>query len=277
MKRIYSTIILLAAGSLAAAAQRLDGCPVHQTPFSVAQTASGEAVDRGLQDSGVSPTRESLAIALSDSRPEVRSLAALKLGKIGQRADVAPLLRAWAAEEDTCTAGIVRQGLERLLQRFAFDPGRRPDFVAPFQPCTAPEPLLVSLNLEQVKARFYDGPALRVTARNQTAQTLPFLSSRSPAELFSVTVLDPTGAPAKVAERYEWMYEPVRGFAVISGHMPTFLPLPPQEDVSWTWRVGEEFDMSAPGTYRVSFGGRVPYLDTTVCSNTAEISVEKQP
>jgi hypothetical protein len=31
--------------------------------------------------------------------------------------------------------------------------------------------------------------------------------------------------------------------------------------------------MSVPGAYHVSMGGRIAYLDTTVCSNTAEVKV----
>jgi hypothetical protein len=92
-----------------------------------------------------------------------------------------------------------------------------------------------------------------------------------------VTVLDPTGARVKFATGKEWMFDPAPGLEHAAGNLPTFMALPPQNDVSWIWRVGEEFDMSAPGTYRVSLGGRVPYLDTTVCSNTAEVTVEKRP
>lgn len=35
------------------------------------------------------------------------------------------------------------------------------------------------------------------------------------------------------------------------------------------------YDMPAPGTHGVSFGGRIGYLNATVCSNTAEVIVEK--
>ena len=50
--------------------------------------------------------------------------------------------------------------------------------------------------------------------------------------------------------------------------------LPPGKDVHfWTWNIGEDFDLSEPGIYHVSLGGRLAYLDTTVCSNMAEVKV----
>jgi hypothetical protein len=73
------------------------------------------------------------------------------------------------------------------------------------------------------------------------------------------------------------MYEPVKPgnlSGLISGFGPVFQPIPPQEEVSWIWRIGDDFEMSVPGTYLVSFGGRIDYLDTTVCSNTLWLTVQ---
>jgi hypothetical protein len=42
----------------------------------------------------------------------------------------------------------------------------------------------------------------------------------------------------------------------------------------FTWHLDEDFDLSAPGTYKVSLGGSFPYLNTTVCSNVAEVTVQ---
>jgi hypothetical protein len=72
------------------------------------------------------------------------------------------------------------------------------------------------------------------------------------------------------------MYRPLRSTdGAFTAHGPMFVPLPPGEDVSlWTWTVGDDFNMSEPGTYRVSLGGRFAYLKTTVCSNTLEVNVE---
>jgi hypothetical protein len=53
-----------------------------------------------------------------------------------------------------------------------------------------------------------------------------------------------------------------------------FIPLPPQKDVTWDWRVGQDFDMSAPGIYSVSLGAKLDYLDAAVCSNTAYVTVK---
>ena len=154
MNRIYLTVILLGAALPPAAAQRLDGCPERPDPFAGTIVPGIEGVDRGLQYSGVALTREPLLTALADSRPEVRSLAGVKLGKIGQKADIAPLVRAWVAEEDKCSKTILSFALGRLLRRFASDASQHPGFqpsVTPFQACTASEPALVSLRVEQTK------------------------------------------------------------------------------------------------------------------------------
>jgi len=117
--------------------------------------ASREATDKGLLDSGVALTREALTIALGDPRPDVRSLAALKLGEIGKQADMAPLMQALIEEKDDCTEFAMRDGLQSLVPGLAYDarqhPGGQP-WITPFQPCKASEPALVTLTVEQVTA-----------------------------------------------------------------------------------------------------------------------------
>jgi hypothetical protein len=109
---------------------------------------------------------------------------------------------------------------------------------------------------------------------------MPFLRTPSPAPLFSVTVLDPSGQRASLSEQRQPLYEPsgpvdiTKLGTVLIGQAPTFLPLSPSEDITWNWDVGQDFNMSAPGNYLVSFGGRIPYLDTTVCSNVAHVVVK---
>jgi hypothetical protein len=254
----------------------LDGCPAVWTPFS-GVTPSGKAPDRGLQESGIALVRDALTIALRDPRADVRSLAAGKLAEAGNRADLAPLMQAWAEEKDPCTKFVMSGILAVFVGGLSFDasqhPGGQP-WITPFQACTAPERPLVTLRIEQGTVPGSASPTVRISARNQTQQTVPFVGARSPEQLFSVTVLGPDGAPAKVAKGLEWNNEPIRSVAGLSGHGPTWVPIPPQEEVSiWTWSIGDDFDMSAPGTYRVSMGGRIGYLDTTVCSNTAEVTV----
>ncbi|MGA3261107.1 MAG: hypothetical protein ABSE35_19660 [Bryobacteraceae bacterium] len=56
---------------------------------------------------------------------------------------------------------------------------------------------------------------------------------------------------------------------------PALVPLLPNEEISSMWKVGEDFDMSAPGVYRVSLGGPLEYLNTTVCSNTIDVTVDR--
>jgi hypothetical protein len=278
MKRIKVVLILLAAGSSPILGQRLGGCPAREAPGFVS-LPSDLAVDQGLRDSGVISTWEIIRIALGDPRPDVRSLAALKLGEVGRKADLDPLIRAWLAEKDACTRTVMGFGLGRLAP-LAIDASQHPrgqPWVTPFQECTIAVPPLVTLKIEQVTEPLRSSPTVRISVRNETAQILAFVGVENPEQLFSVTVLDPNGAPANVAKGAKGLFETVRDSAeLFGGQGATFLPLPPQEDVSvWTWPVGSTFDLSAPGIYRVSLGGRVDYLDTTVCSNTALVTVEK--
>jgi hypothetical protein len=71
------------------------------------------------------------------------------------------------------------------------------------------------------------------------------------------------------------MYRPPRSTGgLFTTHGRIFVPLPSFEDVSLcTWRVGDDFNMSEPGTYRVSLGGNRACLGATVCSNTAEVKI----
>ncbi len=283
MGRVYMTIVLLGAGSLPAAAQRLDGCVDFAAPLphGISQGVSREVRDRGLQDAGYSLTRDSLVRALGDQRADVRSVAALKLAlEVGSGADFAPILQAWQTENDTCTKIGMSIALSGLVGGLALDakqhPGDQPR-VTPFQSCAPSEHSVAYLTIEQSTDATVTGPTVRISVRNQTSQTLAFVKTGSPAELYSVTVMGPTGDRIKVTRGQEWMYEPVkRGnlAGLINRGGPVFQPIPPEDEVSWIWRIGDDFDMSAPGTYRVSFGGRIDYLDTTVCSNTLSMTVE---
>jgi hypothetical protein len=94
-------------------------------------------------------------------------------------------------------------------------------------------------------------------------------------ELFSVSVFGPSGAPSKTKGK-DFMFDetPAPPFRLASRGTASILSLPPGKDVHFgTWNIGEDFDLSAPGIYHVSLGGRLAYLGTTVCSNIAEIRV----
>jgi hypothetical protein len=279
MRGIYATIVLLAA-SRPVAAQRLDGCVNHGEPGAkgVSQSVSSEDRDRGLQEAGYLLTRDSLEAALYDRQADLRSVAAQKLAEIGGKVELAPIMQAWLAERDGCTEAGISMALSRLAGGLAWDKQRHPDGqrrVTPFQACTPSRPI-ISLNIQQTTDRYFSGAAVRVSFRNQTSQTLAFVKTASPMDLFSATVLGPGGERAKVTAGKEWMYKPLvhSGSFHPAGIQLIFQPLPPNEDVSWIWRIGEDFDMSVPGTYQVSFGGRIDYLDTTVCSNTLWMTVE---
>lgn len=283
MRRVCATIVLFAAGSVPVLAQRLDACVNYAAPgvHETITAPSREARDRGLQDAGYLLTKDSLAKALSDQRPDVRSVAARKLGEIGGRAELTLIMQAVLAERDQCTKARMYTTLTLLTDILAFDAKQHPDGqwrVTPFQACTPSEHKIVSLTIEQTTAPHFSGPAARISVRNLSSETRAFVYAPYPTALFSATVISPTGEPAKIAKGQEWMYEPVKPnsrpqiFTNTIRYM--FLLLPPNEEDSWIWKIGDDFDMSVPGTYRVSLGGRIGYLDTTVCSNTLWMTVE---
>jgi len=279
-------IALLALGSVTMRAQRLDGCAADNGPSSF--SATREVVDGGLQRSGVTVTREGLTLALQDPKADIRSLAALRLAYDGatvahdrswDTAALSALVRAWAAESDPCTKARMNMALNMFAPVVVDERPRQPGYqpwITPFQPCKASEPPVLTLAVEQATSPSNSIPAVRVSIQNQTPETVAFIGGLAPEELFSVTVLGPSGDHAKAAKGRERLFEPLANSHLPRfGNGPLFLPLPPNEPQQWVWRVGEDFDMSEPGTYRVSLGATLPYLDTTVCSNTAEVVVGK--
>jgi hypothetical protein len=107
-----------------------------------------------------------------------------------------------------------------------------------------------------------------VTVQNLTSDTLPFLTSGDPVELFSATLLDQAGQPAKTRTCL------FTGCEIGSGAPAPFALLLPMGKESWDWIVAQDFEMTAPGIYSVSLGARFDYLDATVCSNTAYVTAK---
>jgi hypothetical protein len=274
MSQTAIMLALLALVSAPAAAQRLDGCPTEPQASMIIGTPSQESIDQRLHDSAISLSRDALTTALSDPRADIRSLAALKLGLTGNMATLTPLVQAWLAEEDPCTKFVMEFGLGTLVPALAVDKKQHPNgqpWVKPFQACKESDRSAVTLSIEPMKR---DSPAVRITARNNTDRTLPYVMA-APEELYSVTVLGPAGIPAKIFQRQESMFEPDKGASHLFFNGPTFVALPPHGEVPvWTWDVGNTFDLSLPGTYQVSLGGRIEFLDSTICSNTAEVVVQ---
>jgi len=273
-------IVAMAMASACTGADRSDGCysdggssVLHIRPV------AKEAREQGLRLAGYAASTASALSALEDSRPDVRSLAAQELASTAQASSVEPSLSAWLSEKDTCTKAVIRTGLDALVGGLARDVKQHPGgqrWVTPFQACTPPELQIIGLTVRDVSSSF-PGTVL-VTLRNLIQQPVAFAETRSPEEVFSVTVLDPGGARAKIQDDKRWLCEPLRPNGVkpdaAIGYDPTFLPLLPGEETSFYWHVADDFDMSAPGVYQVSLGGRVAYLDTTVCSNSANVVVQ---
>jgi hypothetical protein len=290
--RICLPIALLVLGSLPVRAQRLDGCAPDDGPSTFSITR--EVLDTGLQRSGVALTREALTVALQNPRADIRSLAALRLAfervpttlprdgatiahEDWDKADMSALVRAWAAESDSCTKREMNIALNMFAPPIVNGRPRHPGYqpwITPFQPCTASEPPVLTLTVEQATVPSTSPPTVRISIQNQTQEVLAFIRGVEPEELFSVTVLGPSGDRATVAKGRERLFEPLAtSHLPQDGSAPIFFPLPPKEPQQWIWKVSDDFDMSEPGTYRVSLGGRLAYLDTTVCSNTAEVKV----
>jgi hypothetical protein len=271
--RVAIALALFAGEFLSANAQSMVTCPQR--------VASREIRERALKEAGYPLTRQSILAAFQDKRADVRMFAVLELNEFGKKEDLGPALQVWSAEPDHCAKAAMNFALSFLVSDLTQDVSQHPQGqprVALSKLCVASIPATVSLTLHQVSQAGFSGPILEVAARNQTPRMLAFVWSGDPGELFSVTALDPNGQPARVAKGKEWRYQPkgpgVEGLIADSHRI--FVPLPPQEDVVLsTWRIGEDFDMSSPGTYSVSLGGRLDYLDTTVCSNTAKVTVER--
>jgi hypothetical protein len=204
----------------------------------------------------------------------------LKLAETADGGSLAMLMRTWLAEQDECTKWIMYHAVTVVVRSLSFDPGLHPGgqlWVKPFLPCKSPADPHVTLRLEEASEPGPSGPAIQVVARNETQETIPFVKAWSPQVLLSAAVRGPSGEKAEIPASVEAMYRPLRSTdGVLTIHGRIFVPLPPGKDVSlWTWNVGDDFNMSEPGTYRVSLGGRMAYLATTVCSNTMEVTVGK--
>jgi hypothetical protein len=282
MIRTCITIIVVAAALPQAEAERLDGCtpPTSEGTLAHVRVVSSEARALALRGVGYTLTKESLTSALTDPRPEVRSLAAQHLVSDWQIGVLNPVFQAWLSETDTCAKAVMKVAVNELAGFLASDISQLPagqQRVKPFQACTPSDTPIISLRVEDASSS-YPGLTMRISVTNLTSGTLAFVGTRSPEELFSVTVLDPAGAHAEIPESQQPLYDPPsRGAShvvALVGNGPMLVPLSPQEEISWTWNLGNDFDMSAPGTYRVSLGARIPYLNTTVCSNVADVVVK---
>lgn len=267
--------IVLTVLPLSCIAQRLDGCWEPGTRI------TREGRDRGLQNMGYSFTKDSLIRALADQKPDVRGAAAQRLAEEFGEAVLEPLLRTWLNESDSCAQSVIRGALSVVIGAAAWDaaqhPGEQPR-VTPFQACIPSQHPILALTIEQTTDPNYAGAAVRLTYRNLTQQTIPLAESGSPADLLSAVVLAPSGQRATVAKGMEWLYEPLRpnDFSTLESRPRIlFQPLPPSGTISWMWRIGGDFDLSSRGLYQVSLGGRISYLDTTVCSNTLWLNVAK--
>ena len=295
MNRILRVGIILAAIATCAVAQRLDGCGAAPSADGWVHPPPAETLDRNLEGAGYTFTKESLLSGLHDPRPDVRSLAAWKLGRNGETGSATAIAQALSTEKDACAQGTMEGALGMLGGMLIGSSKQHPGGQlrpTPFQACTPSEPPVLALVIEQVPRPAYvaAGPVVRVTARNVSGRLIPFFWTASPADLFSVTVLEPGGGKARTPKEQDYLYHPTAelGTVEVRGTNGMVLPVfvgssgpagfalePNAEAHAWEWRIGGDFDMSAPGVYRVSLGGPLEYLHTTVCSNTIDVTVDR--
>jgi len=279
MNRLIKAGVILTAATACAGAQRLDNCQIltlltdgHTETF---QNKSDETLDSNLRGAGYTFMRESLASGLRDPRPDVRSLAAWKLGQTLDTSSLAPLAEALPAEQDSCAKAsmafaIVSLGVKASSKQHPAGQW----YATPFQACTSSEPAILTLTIEQkTLPDITSGPVIHISARNVSDRALPFLYARSPGQLFSVTLLEPGGGKAQIPKDQQWVYHSASDAPPASVHGPMGTALAPGEEFGWDWRPGSDFNMSAPGTYHLSLGGRIEYLDTTACSNIIDVIV----
>ena len=230
-------------------------------------------------------TPEAMIAALKDYRPEVRVAAAEKLVSEGETNAISAMVEALPSKSDPTKNweawnAATRQGLNLALtetgsawlarNREARGGQIRP---SPFQQCAPSAPPILSLTLSQSPAPPGQGPVIHVSARNLTERPVAFFKEGSPADMFSATVLDARGGHARIQREMDYLYRPHPPEGAAGSGAPVEAVLPAGGETSWDWRVGEDFDMPAPGSYLVSLGGALEYLNTTVCSNTLEVNV----
>ncbi len=215
MNRILIRLaVILAAAASCEGAQRLDGCGATPSPDGWVHAPSVETLDRNLERAGYTFTRDSLLSALHDPRPDVRSLAAGKLGRDGETGSIMALVEALRVEKDTCAQGTMELELGMLggsLLRASRQHLGGQVRVTPFQACTPSEPPVLALTIEQVPRPAYVtlGPVVRVTVRNVSAHVLPFFQTRSPAELLSTSVMNQAGTRARIPPEWGYLYRPL--------------------------------------------------------------------
>ena len=258
-------------------AQNLHRCRTGGEPYSLEQMELER--DRTLQSKGYSLTQESLLPGLTSSEPTVRAFAADKLASIADKDAIPPLTKAWESEADACVKTYLTSALEDLVGRNWREGKAVGRFGAALstlatEDCIPSSPPLISIQLQQIP--IWDR-ALWVWYRNLTQSPIPFIFGPTPPQLFEVRVIGPDGKPAKIQPNKECYHKDcpsAPGHVYVGSFGMTVLELQPLKDHETNWMVGQDFDMSAPGTYQVSLGAKLKYLNTTVCSNVATVTVK---
>ena len=212
MIRAWTAIIIVAAALPQAEAERWTGArpPLRKAH---SRTSGSFQVRQEPSPCGVRATHRQrkrwLLRSLIPGR-KFRSLAAQQLVAGWQIEVLDMVLQAWLSETDTCTKAVMKFAANELADYLASDISQLPGgqlLVKPFQACTQSGTPVIALRLDDVSSSWGRTMVL-VSVRNLTPQPLAFVGTRSPEELFSVTVLDPAGAHAKIPESQQSLYDP---------------------------------------------------------------------
>ena len=107
---VSSIAATLTAACFPAGAQRADACEIR-----VGERVDG-ARERLLRSARYSLTEASLASAMSDADPSVRSLAADELGSRKEKKLIPLSMHAWSSERDGCTRDQLSSPCSRLCR-----------------------------------------------------------------------------------------------------------------------------------------------------------------
>ena len=144
--------------------------------------------------------------------------------------------RAKAAEE----AALLKLGAQLQAQAQQARGGRY--YPEPFQTCTEPKSRVFEISVQMLQ-----GTQVRVTLKNISKEPQLVYKYRSPAEMFSITVLDSTGQRARIREDRQFLYllpaerAKLPTQTIFGTHLPFPMALKPGEETTWDWDIAEEF------------------------------------
>lgn len=209
---------------------------------------------------------------------ETLAISAAALDLDGQIRIAAELFQAWMKDKNPCARSAIGAA---LLQLGAFFHSKDQEarggryYPQPFSACSLIESSPVRLTITG-----RHGSTLRVTIQNVSSKPVLFYKYRSPAEMFSITVLDSSGARAMIRNDKNFQFLPpversrLADQRMLGSHLPFPMALQPGQQTVWDWDATEEFELKPNRSYRISMGGYINYLHVDLCSGAMTITCE---